>query len=349
MRRPAPFSGALLLLLVAAACSSNEKAAEPTPVSTGTTVARKDRPYVMHWDVLETSYLSRGELPAGVDAVWAPIHSSTNTTLFFVAFQKSIPRYVNPEHEETFFIVSGSGTLDLAGKQRPVEGGFVVRVPPGFAHGFTAKKSEAIEALLVVAPTMNQPSARAQDTDVPDATGIVYCEDVTAENVATLPRKEPFRKLKAFPDPDKARAFLDQSRYSTLQLAAVGRDRIPDHYHATHDETAILFAQEGLGFMRLNDLIDPTQPIQVFHIPAGTVHSYEHKANGHGRAISIFTPGYDGSDVVEVKETRELKAPKDYKKTHEDGDWQQDGKHAVRGDTVPAHEQEPIRGAPQDR
>jgi quercetin dioxygenase-like cupin family protein len=338
-----------LLLLVAAACSSSDKAPDPVVVSPGTAPARKDRPYVAHWDVLETSYLSRGDLPAGVDAVWAPIHSSTNTTLFFVAFQKSIPRYVNPEHEETFFIVSGSGTLDLSGKARPIEGGFVVRVPPGFAHGFTAKKGETIEALLVVAPTMNQPSARAQDTDVPDATGIVYCQDIYAENVPTLPKGAPFPRLKAFPDPDMAAAFLDQSRYSTLQLAAVGRARIPDHYHASHDETAILFAQKGLGFMRLNDLVDPAQEIQVFHIPAGTVHSYEHKAEGHGRAISIFTPGYDGTDKVLVAETKELKTPQGYKKTYEDSGWQQDGRHAVPGDSVAPRPDEPIRGVPQDR
>jgi len=319
---------ALVALGVAlAACSSQKDEKKPEAV-----VQKQDRPFNSHFDALEKLYLPGAQFPPGVQVVSAPIHSTATTTLYFVAVRGVVPRYVNSVHEETFFIVKGSGTLDLAGgKAKPIEGGFVIRVPSGFAHGFTPKPGDPLEAIVIMAPTVKENHSTLSNVDDPNAFGFVYCEDVTAPNALETP-----------PDPDpnhpahfKTAKFLHQSKQSTLQLSAVQLDRIPDHRHVEHDETVILFFQMGFGFLRLEGVIDPVEAVQVSCIPAGTLHSYEHKANGQARAISVFTPGYDGKDVVLVEEKNEVQPPPGWKKTRQD-EFAEPGQHARQGDSVPA-------------
>jgi quercetin dioxygenase-like cupin family protein len=165
--------------------------------------------------------------------------------------------------------------------------------------------------------------ATPSNVDLPDPIGAIYCEDVTLPQV--LPTPEPPRRFRETDKPPLQHFAigrqLDSSRASTLQVAAVQLDAIPDHKHVEHDETVILFFLQGLGFQRLDDVVNPVQAVQVVHIPAGTVHGFQHQADGQARAVCIFTPGYDGRDKVEVRETRELQAPGPYKKTHIDGDW----------------------------
>jgi mannose-6-phosphate isomerase-like protein (cupin superfamily) len=321
------------LLVALAACSSQKDEQKPAALA-----QRQERPFNSHFDALEKLYLPGAQFPPGVRVVSAPIHSTATTTLFFVALRDTIAPYVNPAREETLFIVKGSGTLQLAnGKAKAIEGGYVVRVPPGFAHGLTSSPNDPLEAIVVVTPAVvaqkDEPEtrwSRPAMRDDPSAFGSVYCEDVTTPNAIETP-----------PDPNpknpahfKTAKFLQQSKQSTLQIAAVQLDRIPEHRHLEHDETVILFFQMGFGFLRLDGVIDPVEAVQVSCIPAGTLHSYEHKANGQARAISIFTPGYDGKDVVLVEENNEVQPPPGWKKTRQD-EFQEPGYHARTGDSVP--------------
>lgn len=326
-------AGLLIALAALAACSStNDKLdggdkQKPPVAEAGPSI--HERPFSAHFDALIARYVPHGEFPPGVDTVWAPIHSGVNATLYFVAERRTLPRYVNPKAEETFFIVSGSGTLDLAdGKTKHVEGGYVVRIPPGFAHGFTAASptpDDTLYAVLVVSPSVNDLVAYASDTDVKDATGILYCQDVTVPSMLPSPPGDHFA----------VKRFLDQSRFSTLQLSAIQLDKIPDHRHRDHDETVILFFQSGLGFLRLDEVVNPVQAVQVIHIPKGTVHSYLHDADGQARAVSIFTPGYDDRDVERVVETKIPDAPNGYHKTNLTGDWVDEGGDAGRSGLQP--------------
>ncbi len=333
----------LLLAVIAAAVACSTPDPEDAPIQKkplDPTVAYHARPFVTHFDAVENHYLPHGEFPPGVECVVAPIYSSANVTLYFLATRTRIPRYVDVEHEETIFITSGEGTLDLSeGRSRHVEGGFLVRVPPRFARGLTPAKTEPLEAIIVATPGISiDPGSKVANDDLPDATGILYCADVTDPSVLPSPDRPSF----------VARKCLDESKLSSCNLVAVQRDRINDHRHARHDETVIMFSLLGLGFLRTDEVVDPVQAIEIAHIPAGTVHSFEHKAEGQARAISIFTPGGVGDDTVAVQETRELQAPADYKKTSANGDWIEDGRHARQGDSVAPRAQDPIRGVGND-
>ena len=54
-----------------------------------------------------------------------------------------------------------------------------MRIPPKFAHGFSSSKAEPLQAVLVVSPSVTSLIARPSDRDLPDATGWIFCEDMT--------------------------------------------------------------------------------------------------------------------------------------------------------------------------
>ncbi len=307
----------LAILVAAGACSSTNdkpKPDSPQPVANGEKEPPIERlhekPFTAHFDALLARHLPRGEFLPGQEAVFASIHSGLNASLYFIALRTKMQLYVNPEHDETFFVVSGVGTLDLPrGKKKTIDGGCVVRVPAKLAHGFTGSNADPLMIIMVASPAVNAAHARPADDDMPDALGAIDVIDVTQPDALKVPETDTFAIKKIFDGPSKR---------STLQLSAIQRSRIPDHKHATHDETVIIFFQQGFGFLRLNEVVNPTEAVQIAHIPAGTVHSFEHKADGRALAVSIFSPRYDGSDVVLVEETRELQAPSGYKKTGKD-------------------------------
>jgi quercetin dioxygenase-like cupin family protein len=302
----------LAALAVAAACNS-------TPTTTiqarpeATAKEKEDerlarRPYVSIFDALEKAWLPGGTFETGVEVVFAPIHSGLHATLFYVAARRDIPRHVHLAHEETLFVYEGSGSLLLAnGKSIPLEPGVVVQIPPGVCHGLQPSRSDPIKGIAVVGPALESDDWQPAVADVPGTTAKVYSIDATSP--AALPPLEPN------PDSQIQRKFLHDSKWSTLQVAAVRRGAITDHKHKDHDETVIIFAQAGLGFMRLNEVVHIVQPGSIAHAPAGSIHSFEHQAEGHARAISIFTPGHDGTDVIPVNDNAIPKAPQGYKVT----------------------------------
>jgi quercetin dioxygenase-like cupin family protein len=176
-----------------------------------------------------------------------------------------------------------------------------VRIPPGVCHGLSGNPSDPLKAIVFVTPTVERDDHELASEDVPGTLGTAYRIDVTS--AAALGPLAPL------PSSVVVRRRLHESKQSTVQIAAVRRDRIPDHKHEHHDETVFVFAQAGFGFLRLDGVIHIVQAGSIAHVPAGTVHSFEHQAEGHTRALSIFTPNHDGKDVVLVEEKGELTPP----------------------------------------
>jgi quercetin dioxygenase-like cupin family protein len=320
MRRAAFLASVLALAL--AACSSPEaRTAALKDHEADGKIRSHEKPYVGHLDSLDKCYFPSGTFEPGREVVLAPIHSGIHATLCFFACRGTIAPHIRKAHEVTLFVVSGSGTVLLpGGKTLPIEAGFMVRVPPGVCHGITANPTDPLKGIVVFAPALEDVDYEAATEDKPGILGAVWCKDVTSP--ALLP------PLATLPDSQKTWRAIDETKFSAVRVSAVRRDRIPDHIHRTHDETVVIFAQTGYGFQRLDEVVDPVQSGQVIHIPAGTVHSFEHQAEGHTRAISIFTPGYDGTDVVKVEQTEDAKAPAGYHRTDRQGDFLQPGQHS---------------------
>ncbi len=77
------------------------------------------------------------------------------------------------------------------------------------------------------------------------------------------------------------------------------RDREIPHIHKFHDGTVVMF--RGHGFLMMeNHKIDLAHG-DVVHIPRGVVHYFVNTGNAPAVAFVVFSPPFDGKDVIPVK------------------------------------------------
>ena len=92
---------------------------------------------------------------------------------------------------------------------------------------------------------------------------------------------------------------LAQNELSSHHLVVI-RDREPLHYHATHDAWALVI--KGKGEFFLGDKWTRFHPGVSFFIPRGVHHQAVSSGKEPLAAFAIFTPPYDGRDMVPVRE-----------------------------------------------
>jgi mannose-6-phosphate isomerase-like protein (cupin superfamily) len=72
---------------------------------------------------------------------------------------------------------------------------------------------------------------------------------------------------------------------------------VKPHVHRVHDEVVVIL--EGAGTMTLGDSSYALAPGRTFVVPRGVVHGVE-SGGVPLRAMSVFTPGFDGKDRIFV-------------------------------------------------
>jgi quercetin dioxygenase-like cupin family protein len=293
---------ALLLAALVAACTSasdtRETEAHPsapaTPVESAPAKTLAQRPFISLFDSLDRHFVGDGFEP-GRETIAAPIHSGVHATLYFLATRGKIPSHYHEGHEESLLVLQGSGWLVLPERRVRLEPGLLVRFEPGVCHGYEGDKRNPLKALVLMTPPVEADDFVAATADASGTYKAPFVVDVTSTDA-----------LPPLPPPPKegpgliTKRVLDSTKFSTVSVCAVQHNRLDDHVHRDHDETAIVFAQMGYGFVRLDEVVHLIQVGSIMHIPAGSVHSVEHQAEGHLRAVTIHTPGYDGSDFVKV-------------------------------------------------
>ncbi|MBI3726578.1 cupin domain-containing protein [bacterium] len=305
-------AAAALAFLSLAACSSSGERTDgkdggrPAPGEKRQALAEK--PFFSCFDAIEKSYLQGGSFPPGQTSVAATIHRAPHATLFFMATRGEIARHVLPRHEETVFIYSGTGKLLLEDGRKPIaiEAGHVVRIPEGVCHGLSGNPADPLKAIVVTSPAWTIEDDKQgsgayleRTTDMPNTIGAPTIFDVLDPS-KTIERLPPLTD-KAVAQTFIKKRVLDDTARSTLQVVAVRHGKIQDHRHEHHDETVIIFAQQGRGLMRMGGELPNVEDGSVIHIPEGCVHSFEHQGEGHSRAISIYTEGGGKDDIHEVK------------------------------------------------
>ena len=83
------------------------------------------------------------------------------------------------------------------------------------------------------------------------------------------------------------------------------RDREVPHIHKKHDLTVIV--KKGKGRMYLGRSVFRVEPDAIIFIPRGVPYCFVNGTDEVAAIIAIFTPGFDGKDVVPVE--MELKPP----------------------------------------
>lgn len=61
-------------------------------------------------------------------------------------------RHLHKESEEIYYVISGTGTMDLDGERREVGPGDAILIPPGARHQITAGPVEELRFLCCCAP-----------------------------------------------------------------------------------------------------------------------------------------------------------------------------------------------------
>ncbi len=79
--------------------------------------------------------------------------------LYRHAVDASVPQQPHSE-DEVYFVVSGSGVIEIDGLDQPVTNGSVVYVPAGVAHHFH-KVTAPLEVLVVFAPAEGASAKKA--------------------------------------------------------------------------------------------------------------------------------------------------------------------------------------------
>jgi mannose-6-phosphate isomerase-like protein (cupin superfamily) len=77
------------------------------------------------------------------------------------------------------------------------------------------------------------------------------------------------------------------------------RDREAPHFHKTHDGTVVMIA--GNGYLIMNDKRIGLSAGDIVYVPRGAVHYYVNTGFEPTIAFVVFSPPFDGKDVVPVK------------------------------------------------
>lgn len=77
------------------------------------------------------------------------------------------------------------------------------------------------------------------------------------------------------------------------------RDRESPHLHSTHDGTVTMIS--GRGYLMMNDKRIGLTAGDIVYVPRGVVHYYVNTGFEPSVAFVVFSPPFDGKDVVPVK------------------------------------------------
>lgn len=228
------------------------------------------------------------------------------------------PLHRHAQSHEAWFVLEGTITLTLDGKQYSLTSGSYVNIPPGTPHAFTFEdhRSRLISWLFhgtahklyeslgkpyggTVYPESN---GDADWNSVPADVDLEWLTDTAAEKLepgTTAPAANvPFvlgpyegeRMLAA----EQLFTFLGTEAHSggnfiSLLTEGPTGPEIPRHYHDRVTET--FFCIKGALQMWVNDGYITLEPGDFLHVPPGTVHSYK-LVRDDTRFIGFLMPGH---------------------------------------------------------
>ena len=98
-------------------------------------------------------YLADIKLPEKAGNLHVHKLSSSATASDFVVFvRKEVPLHRHLEHDETVFVLEGTGVFHLDGVDTRVGPGHYVRIPKGAVHGVVVTSEQPMKVLSIQAP-----------------------------------------------------------------------------------------------------------------------------------------------------------------------------------------------------
>jgi quercetin dioxygenase-like cupin family protein len=168
------------------------------------------------------------------------------------------------------YVVSGTGTVHVAGDPHPVEAATAVYVAAGESFEVEAATSEGLVAVVVLAPATNGSERPERRT-------------VRESDQPTLPASgdREFRYL-----------VTDEvgCRDVTQFRGDIAPGRAPEHSHV-YDE--VIYVLEGEGVLHTEGEDAPVKAGSCIHLPAYLLHSLENSGGSTMRIVAVFHPAGD--------------------------------------------------------
>ncbi len=172
--------------------------------------------------------------------------------------------------EETLFVLSGRGRIEVGGEAYGLEPEVGIYLPPGSVF---ALENPGPEALRLVAVRVPEPDLTLDRG--PSGAAIRRLEDQQLEAATTQ------REFRIVADPDSG------LRSATHFVGYIPTARAPEHFH-TYDE--VIYVLDGAGVMHADGQQRPLGPGSCIQLPARTVHCLENTGAEPMRVLGVFRP-----------------------------------------------------------
>ncbi len=181
--------------------------------------------------------------------------------------------------QEVLYVVSGRGTLRLAGGSHELEPGNGAYVRPGERWSIENRDDEELVLLSVTAPAEAPPTG--------DAVVVRY------ENRPSLPAGKD-REFRYLVNQDLGCPDVTQF------VGTIPPGRSPEHSH-TYDE--VVYVVEGEGMLHVGGTDTPISAGSCMHLPPFEQHCLENTGPGPMRVLGVFHPS--GDPASRAYESRE--------------------------------------------
>jgi quercetin dioxygenase-like cupin family protein len=170
----------------------------------------------------------------------------------------------NDASDEVLYVLTGTGTLSVAGEEHALAPGSAAFVAPGESWSVAAADGLTILSVLV-----HEPEPASRPASVIDLA-------VSERQSATAGRQFV---LGAGPESGCASV--------TQFIGLIPPGRAPDHFH-TYDE--VIYVLEGEGVLEIGGEQAPLRPGSCVHLPARLVHCLANTGATELRVLGVFRP-----------------------------------------------------------
>ena len=174
------------------------------------------------------------------------------------------------ECEEVLFVLSGHGSLHLAGAEHALEPESGAYLAPGESYELRNSGAEPLRLVAVSIPDPAPPEA---------ATGERAVVRRLADQVSQAATTQ--REFRIVADPASG------LRSATHFVGYIPTARAPEHMHF-YDE--VIYILEGEGAMHMNGETAPLRSGSCIHLPARTVHCLENLGEDVMKVVAVFRP-----------------------------------------------------------
>jgi len=182
----------------------------------------------------------------------------------------------NAASEDILYVVSGSGAIEIDGRNWPLQPGTAALVCMGQTYAFRNPHAEPLVVISVLAPQPAHARELPATADVPP----LASPCLQAAQIEAVPAS-PERCFKVLIDPHFG------ARHVTQFLGIIEKSRAEDHSHPYEE---VIYILAGKGIAHINGSSHPIVPGSSVYLPIGAQHCLENPYDEPLQLLGVFCP-----------------------------------------------------------